>query len=603
MTRAPTLNRGPHATPVLYDSPVSHATGGKLGEHLHSVYSALAQAQVSQDGELQKKFVAQLTLKLTTVQRAFAAGAYTSDTLTARRDVWSLQAALHKAHYPGIKQAAGVFTEFVSHQDKLRVEDLTGAFAYVSVTEVKAPVVQEVLAIAQYSPSRQAQAMARQLLQPQGRRATVKQDTKAPLDASQALHQSSALSGVRVGQSGVLTAGPKPDLPPVMAATQQRLAAPLQNQKVRLMPALQATFSVRELQSPPNFKASRVDCVHGATYYVSNTQRQGSFGKHRRCIGEDGQRYSIKELRLDAARKPGNNPRTGRPYTAVTPLQELANEVSMIKLMGTHMKLIDMFEIDGKVSLVLTDMAGNLEQAMPLVARAHRRVAVWSMASQVGAEALRLHRGGRMHADLKVGNILLNFAGQSTMIDFGKGCELDEKGFSIFQEMGTYPSAEMMMRKPIGPAADVHALGVAILMSLRLNLGRLFEYKSRETEMLTNMVAFANFRRKLINEKTGALDLSRLNPHDGAFGALFSFANAADPIGTPFVLSRMLDPNPLTRATMADVVTFFDSAIAQVPVQHDNATKALIHVGLAIDDSAVVQALQDVRRSDMALLR
>ena len=97
----------------------------------------------------------------------------------------------------------------------------------------------------------------------------------------------------------------------------------------------------------------------------------------------------------------------------------------------------------------------------------------WRLLDPILAAVAAMHAAGLVHRDLKPGNILLDKEGRAKVMDFGlaKG----QSDFALTQEgviLGTpeYMSPEQAKGDPIGPPADVYALGI---LAYQLVAGRL----------------------------------------------------------------------------------------------------------------------------------
>jgi tetratricopeptide (TPR) repeat protein len=76
-----------------------------------------------------------------------------------------------------------------------------------------------------------------------------------------------------------------------------------------------------------------------------------------------------------------------------------------------------------------------------------------------------LHAAGKLHRDLKPSNVLVSERGRVVIVDFGLLGELDD---SEGQFVGTpaYAAPEQMRGEPVGPGADMYAVGVMLFEAL-----------------------------------------------------------------------------------------------------------------------------------------
>ncbi len=88
--------------------------------------------------------------------------------------------------------------------------------------------------------------------------------------------------------------------------------------------------------------------------------------------------------------------------------------------------------------------------------------------AQIGSAVDALHRGGKLHRDLKSANVLLGPDGRAVVLDFGLVQPTGAENDSAAQIAGT-PGAmapEQMRGEPAGPAADWYAVGVLLYEAL-----------------------------------------------------------------------------------------------------------------------------------------
>ena len=95
--------------------------------------------------------------------------------------------------------------------------------------------------------------------------------------------------------------------------------------------------------------------------------------------------------------------------------------------------------------------------------------AAMRVCAQVAAALHAAHSRGLVHRDVKPGNVMLTVAG-AKVVDFGLsalfGELVDEGGDSPVLGTAGYMAPERLIGAPVGPAADVYALGVVLFKTL-----------------------------------------------------------------------------------------------------------------------------------------
>ena len=320
-------------------------------------------------------------------------------------------------------------------------------------------------------------------------------------------------------------------------------------------------------------RLSAVYTQRGTTYHQVNSQNHGAAGKVHPTVDDRGNRRMLKVLRSEYAPLP---PRGGKNVTRVTDIDKIENEINVLRAAKSRVAPLDMFSINGKVSLVLPAMAGDAGDVVPKVPLGHRPQVVRWMGKELARDLVNCHDAGFLHCDIKPDNVLISNVGEAVLADYG----LAQRQDLATRISGTsgFLAPEYLAGKSATRAIDIWSLGVTLcetLLGSRVfygatddaNFDPLPEGQRHEifaAWYASCLDASGNFDSNLMYTVTG--------PHVGVFQRYFAKIMLADVHLGTYILKNMLHPEPAHRPT-AEAVFQAMEALQRTDSPEENLAK------------------------------
>ncbi len=185
---------------------------------------------------------------------------------------------------------------------------------------------------------------------------------------------------------------------------------------------------------------------------------EGAFAVvHRATQPALGRDVAIKVVRAELA----NRPEFIRRFEAEAQMVARIEHPSIVPL-------YDYWREPDRAYLVMRWMTGGSLETR-LDGGAMEVPAVIGLVTEIGAALNAAHSAGVVHRDVKPENILFDDDGRAYLGDFGIALEtadLARPEAALSEGSPVFASPEQLRREPVGPAADVHALGIVAFTSL-----------------------------------------------------------------------------------------------------------------------------------------
>ena len=177
----------------------------------------------------------------------------------------------------------------------------------------------------------------------------------------------------------------------------------------------------------------------------------------------------------------GTQPSLGRDVAVKVIRAELANRPEFVRRFEAEAHLVarlehphivplyDYWREPDRACLVFRYLRGGTLEASLTASGGLTYGEMTAMVDQVGSALATAHRAGVVHRDVKPANVFLDEAGNFYLGDFGialEAAELSDPTAALSAGSPAYASPEQLRREPIGPAADVHGLGITMYEAL-----------------------------------------------------------------------------------------------------------------------------------------
>jgi hypothetical protein len=298
----------------------------------------------------------------------------------------------------------------------------------------------------------------------------------------------------------------------------------------------------------------------GETYVCSGTEGSGQFGKLLYALDKEGKPCAVKIfVTPDAPQKYAADGTPVDHTVEPTPRHRILEEARNTNAMSRYLRVREVFEIAGRVYVVMTLAAFDIASIAQDVEPDARVALAQTVITQISDEVAEMHARGQLHGDLKLENMLAALSGSRIVLaDFGNSAARPPNApqtlLPVPHGMPTYPAPE----RPLSFASEVWSLAAAISEIFPVISMMPFEAMNATAEQFES---FAAWRNALMNG--GRIDLRRMPPGNPWTDHFSEFAERA-PALCMFVLQFMLDPNPHTRAPMAWVATEMHKAMVGV---------------------------------------
>jgi serine/threonine protein kinase len=219
--------------------------------------------------------------------------------------------------------------------------------------------------------------------------------------------------------------------------------------------------ATRRIDGPPTERAAPTDRFDGYPVLGGRYRLEGLLG-----AGGMADVHRAEDLRLHRpvavkVFRPGTDPDGERRFRSEA--QTLAN------LRHPGLVAVHDFAVEGGRAYLVMELVDGPTLADELKREPYDAASATRVGLELAQVLAYVHEQGVVHRDIKPSNVLVDHDGRMRLADFGIARLVDSSGLtSVDDAIGTMPylAPEQVCGDPVGPPADVYALGLVLLESL-----------------------------------------------------------------------------------------------------------------------------------------
>lgn len=294
---------------------------------------------------------------------------------------------------------------------------------------------------------------------------------------------------------------------------------------------------------------SEIRSAAGNRYFVTtHPLKRGSCAEFGLAIDDQGTRYGFRRVHMAAC---------DDAQTAPQKPSDIHQEIWAMKLYAPALEVIDKVRVGSQVYQIMPLMAGSVTELLDVSAKLGDGQISAAFIRDLGVklcESLQhMHSRGVVHGDLKAGNALWNAQGEVVLSDVAGVLRVDAAGYVECDDPPDYYTARYMAPELTDP------------LTLSLKYTQAIDVWSLAWLLLESSVGVAESPLNGVSEwhhtfgPHGHLETWReARDRDNPWAAYLGRAQHKDPVLTAFIVDRMLDFDPQTRAKISEVRAFLE---------------------------------------------